>query len=112
VTGTGDVTMIAFPNNADTASQQLVIYRSSGSTITAMWQGQVDYDEEGTAGTFKLFPVSTVDDAIPSSEVVTGTVSEVVKTDGAIRFGTWTVTGSTPGSWQFGNTGGFGVYRK
>lgn len=112
VTGTGDVTMIAFPNNADTASQQLVIYRSSGSTITAMWQGQVDYDEEGTSGTFKLFPVSTVDDAIPSSEVVTGTVSEVVKTDGAIRFGTWTVTGSTPGSWQFGNTGGFGVYRK
>lgn len=112
VTGTGDVTMIAFPNNGDTASQQLVIYRSSGSTVTAMWQGQVDYDEEGAAGTFKLFPVSTVDDAIPSTEVVTGTISGIIKENGAIKFGTWAVTGSTPGSWQFGSTGGFGVYRK
>ncbi len=109
----GDITMIAFPKSDDGASQQLVIYKQANGSITAMWQGQVDYSDDATSGTFKLFPVSTVDNAIPvTTETVTGTVSGLVTQNGAVMRGNWQVSGTTPGSWVFGTSGGFATYRR
>lgn len=112
INASSDVTMVAFPNNADTLSQQLVIYKTSGGKVVGMWEGQVDYDADLTGGNFKLFPVKTVDDAVPSaSEQVTGTVSDLQVSGGVVRAGSWT-TSSVSGPWTFGSTGVFGVFRK
>ncbi len=120
ITPTDTYSAVAFPssretdNPSDIEEQQFVIFRTSGTTITAMWQGQVFYNTSGnpTRGTFRLFPIGTIDDAVPSVEV-TGTVSNLVlSSDGFVRGGEWDVVGTPPGSWTFPALGGFTVYRR
>lgn len=120
ISPTDTVSAIAFPSSRETndagdiEEQQFVMIRTSGTTVTAMWQGQVFYNTSGNprAGTFRLFPISTIDDAIPTGEV-TGTVSNLVlSADGFVKAGDWDVTGTTPGNWPFARLGGFTVYRR
>jgi hypothetical protein len=116
VNAAGDVTVIAFPNGDDdeAAGQQLIIYRESAGKVTAMWQGQVDYGTGGNpdGGVIKLFPISTVTSAVPSAAIATGTVSNLVRSNGMVVRGAWTLTGAIPAGWTFPTSGEFAVYRR
>lgn len=81
--------------------------------MTALWYGSVFYNVGGNPSNniFKLYPVDTIDDAVPANEVQ-GTLSNLVKVNGTVRRGDWDVTGVPPGIWPFGTSGGFGVYRR
>lgn len=116
----GAVTAVAFPSSRETNSttdieeQQFVVFSTSGGNITAMWQGQVFYNTGGdpTKGTFRLFPVDTIDDAVPSNQI-SGTVTNLVlSNDGFVMSGDWDVVGVPPGNWPFPTSGGFSVFRK
>ncbi|MCC6687172.1 MAG: hypothetical protein IT205_09310 [Fimbriimonadaceae bacterium] len=110
---------VAFPTSREAAPteanarQQFVLYKTSGGNVTALWYGSVFYNVGGNPSNniFKLYPVDTIDDAVPANEVQ-GTLSNLVKVNGTVRRGDWDVTGVPPGIWPFGTSGGFGVYRR
>lgn len=114
-------TVLALPSSRETAdpndkeTQQFLIFTSNSSgQISNMWQGQVFYNPDGedpTKGTFRLFPIETIDNAIPTS-TVTGTVSNLTIVNGVVRGGDWDVTSATPAGWTFPLKGGFAVYRR
>jgi hypothetical protein len=108
---------ICFPNSNETDSvvdgdrEDFVLYKVNGSgDITAFWQGQAFYNEDGT-GTFRLYPVNTIDDAVVD-DPVTGTLSNLVIANGHVRRGDWEIDGTAPGNWPFEDEGTFGVYRR
>ncbi len=119
IISSSEVTGVAFPTSRETGfidtneRQQFVLYKSNGNSVTDLWYGSIFYNPLGdpTQATFKLYPVETIDDAIPASEVE-GTISNILIVNGSARRGDWTVTGPTPGGWPFGSTGTFGVYRR
>lgn len=124
ITTTDTITAISFPHSSepdapdvDGDRQQFLIYRTNGSAITAMWQGEVtfgDPDEGGgdtSRGSFLIYPVSTLDDAVPSGEV-RGTVSNLVYVNGTVRRGDWDITSAVPANFPFPLLGGFGVFRR
>lgn len=117
---TDTVSAVAFPSSRETDNpndveeQQFVIFANSGNNIIAMWQGQVFYNTAGdrTRGTFRLFPLDTIDDAVPSGEV-SGTVSNLrLSADGFVLSGDWDVAGTPSGDWPFPARGGFSVFRR
>ncbi len=115
VNPTDGATAIALPNASESDSQQLVIYsQDSSGKVVAMWQGQIDYvtDADGVVtGNFAVWPVSTVDTALPNpGERVAGTITNVQLRDGVPVRGDWDVT-ETQGAWPFPTGGGFSVYR-
>lgn len=107
----GTVNMVAFPSSDDDTRQQIVIYRKAGSTIDAMWQGEIEYASDMKSGTFHIFPVGDVDDAIPSQEV-SGTITGVSVVNGVAYKGDWNITSAVPGGFPFPSSGGFGVFRR
>ena len=120
ISSTEGVVAVSFPSSRETASlldteeQQFVLVMKNGAgTITDMWQGQVFFNTAGdqTQGTFRLFPVATITDAVPTGQV-TGTVSNLTISGGVVKGGDWDVTSVKPVSWTFPDGGGFAVFRK
>lgn len=117
---TDSVTALAFPSSRETDStsdmeeQQFLVFASDGTgNVSNMWQGQVFYNTAGdpTRGTFRLFPIATITDAIPTEEV-SGIVSNLTFRNGVVTGGDWDITSATPSSWNFPLLGGFSVYRR
>lgn len=111
---------VAFPTSREsdpdktTPRQQFVMYRTEGGQVVDLWYGSIFYtltDGTPTSGTFKLYPVETIDDAVPANEV-NGTISNLQIVGGVVRRADWDVVGATPGGWPFGTSGGLGVFRQ
>jgi len=108
---TADV-FLTIPSSSDNLRQQVIFLHKDNGKITAMWEGVVDYSAtDSTTGTFKLFPVVTLTDAVPLPDVVNGTVSNFTTSGGAVMSGYWDVTGTAPASWTFSKSGGYAVVR-
>ncbi|MBL8059129.1 MAG: hypothetical protein JNK63_00265 [Chthonomonas sp.] len=119
ITSSDTTVAVAFPTSRETtasatnARQQFVLYRTSGGNVVDLWYGSVFYNVGGNPNSniFKLYPIDTIDDAVPANEVQ-GTLTNLVTVNGTVRRGDWDVTGVPPGIWPFGTSGGFGVYRR
>lgn len=115
----GAVAAVAFPTSRESEDitpdrQQFVVFSpGSNGKVTAMFYGSIFYNSptDPTGGTFKLYPIDTIDDAVPVNEV-NGTISNLVITNGVVRRGDWEVTGTPPAFWPFPASGGFGVFRR
>jgi len=124
ITTTDTITAVSFPNSAESDTpqtdgdrQQFLIYQTNGGVITSMWQGEVTFGDpdngggDTTKGTFLIYPISTLDDAIPTGEV-RGTVSNLVYVNGTVRRGDWDIIGTVPANFPLPRLGGFGVFRR
>lgn len=111
----GSYAAIAFPNSRFDDEQQFVmIQRNASGQILAMFQGVVVYNSALTGGTFRLWPVSQVDDGDPAN-AVEGIVSNLVVrdalTNGVLR-GDYQVTSGAGPTFPFPLGGRFVVFRK
>lgn len=119
ISATTSTVAFALPTSRETnaiqanARQQFVVYTTSGGHVSNLWYGSVFYNVGGNPNNniFKLYPVDTIDDAVPANEVQ-GTLTNLVKVNGTVRRGDWQVTGTPNGLWPFPTSGGFGVYRR
>lgn len=107
-------TAISFPTSDDGNNQQFVVYqKNAAGQIIAMFQGEIiiGVGNDITKGRFTIFPVSTVDDAIPTDQV-DGTLSNLVYVNGVVVRGDWDVTSALPASYTMPTSGGFSVFRR
>lgn len=114
VTPNGDLVAIALPSASDTSVFQMVVYTvGADGRVSALWEGRIDMTLDGSdsTGTFSLWPVNTIDDAVPNNtEKVSGKISGAVLKNGALMKANWDVTSSTA-TWPFATGGGLSVYR-
>lgn len=104
----GTFQMVALPTTRSTSTNQVVLFnRDAQGTITAMWQGIVDFNK-ATAGTLRLFSLDQLPDATATPRA-TGTVS-FTKVNGVVRNGTFSVA-NAPANFPFPTKGSFMVLR-
>lgn len=99
---------VALPTTRSATTNQIVLFnRNAGGTITAMWQGVVDYSK-GTKGVIRLFSLDQLPDASATPRA-SGTIS-FTKSNGIVKEGTFSIT-TAPTNFPFPKTGGFVVLR-
>lgn len=105
ITATDSTLMISFPGNKDTAVQEMVIINRTGSKITSMYFGTLNFNGAGGA-TFNAFPIADLEPGSVAGKV-SGTVSSLVDASGVsvsktgswwqnVRQGTYSITSGTP----------------
>lgn len=100
--------MVALPTTRSTTTSQVVLFnRDAQGTITAMWQGIIDYNK-ATKGTLRLFSLDQLPDATATPRA-SGEVN-FTKVNGVVKNGTFTISVAPP-NFPFPTKGGFMVLR-
>ena len=108
LTNMPDFSMVALPTTRNSTVNQVVLFnRNAAGTITAMWQGIIDYNKP-TTGVIRLFNLKDLPNAAATPRA-SGTV-KFTKQGGVVKQGSFAITSVPPG-YPFPATGEFVVLR-